>query len=84
MADALKNAPETNVEFLERNCEFAPEAGAMAQCFAIEAIRKFSEAIVEMGIEDLTKEMGERSFISPELWMACAKHWKDALDNRKS
>lgn len=78
-----KNTKEmTNSEFVEYVFDFAPTSGAMAQLFALEAIRKEANKIIEMDFEDLEKAFGPSPFISPEIWLAAANDWKEAMENR--
>ncbi len=73
----------TNSEFVEYVFDFAPTSGATAQLFALEAIRKEANKIIEMDFEDLEKAFGPSPFISPEIWLAAANDWKEAMENRK-
>ena len=75
---------ESNVEFFRRVSEDdCHQGGALTQCFALDAVAKQAEAVVEAGIEELTEQFGPHSFISPALWLNAAKDWKEAFDKRK-
>jgi hypothetical protein len=73
---------ETNVEFVTRVMEFA-KSGPMMQAFVIEAMAKYSGAIVEAGRESLREKMGG-SFIHPDAWFDCAEELSNEIKNRNS
>lgn len=68
---------ETNMELLERVCDFSIN-GALTQCFALQAIEAFADEVIKAGLPDDDKIR----FISPEAWLACAEEWKKELSER--
>ena len=76
--DFVEPFRETSVEKLTRVCNFSRN-GAMAQCFALQAIETFADAVIKAGIPEKDPDDKSVSFVSPELWLACAEEWKEEL-----
>ena len=71
----------TNVQFVKDIMENS-KFGAMSQLFVIDAIGKLADAVTKAGVEEVRRQFGPNSFISPEAWFEVAKEIKSKLDNR--
>ena len=70
-----------NVEFMKHlmTSGLCP-AGAMSQCFVLDALGKHADRVVDNA--DECRETMKNSFIHPEAWIATAEWIKKELDNR--
>lgn len=64
----------TNVEFMLKIMEYS-KCGAMMQAFIIERIMSACDAILHD--EALVRKQMHNSLIHPDLWIACAKEFRD-------
>ncbi len=71
---------QTNTEFVTHLMEFSP-SGPMTQLFVMDALEKWSNIIVNEGIESLTEKMGDQALINPRAWYDAAVDVKTAIDD---
>lgn len=64
---------KTNIEFLTDWMRFS-RTGALAQCFVIQAIDYYAQAILRD--QDKTRKEMADSMVNPEAWIAVAKEWQ--------
>lgn len=69
--------PVTNEQLLLSMVRLS-KAGGIKQAFVLEAIRIYSEQILNVADE----EWGKNSFISLDIWKQCARECVDAIKNR--
>lgn len=67
----------TNVEFITELMEF-PQSGPLMQVFVIEALRLYSDSVVQR-----QDEIPEDSIISRRAWVACAEEVLAKLKERE-
>lgn len=73
MSNKIKKGSLTNEQLVSRFMNINP-AGALGQCFLIEAVTKYADAVLADEAE--TRKQMEHSFIHPEGWIAAAKEWR--------
>lgn len=71
------NEPETNIEFVTSLMEFS-NYGALSQFFVLDALRKFSQRVIDATPEEL--DAMKDGFITGQAWLGVAKEIDAKLD----
>lgn len=70
---------KTNVQVVKDIMEHS-QYGALVQGFVISCLTKFSNKIVEIGIDEVRRELGINSMVHPDAWFGVAKEVKEKLE----